>query len=430
MVKAMSHHAGTMPDATTRSAGRGAQLEGGAAHGIVQVLLVVVGVHLAMIAAQSDLGLVGRLNAVATVALLAVVALAASRSRRRVVRAGSAIALGVVGVAAGLGVAPAWLWVVGPSLTAVFATAGTVAAICLLAYGTTALALAIPGWWRLVVIPLGFLLVQFALIPLAGAVYGTHPPRTPMSAPMPEGAERVTFTTNEGVTHVAWYTPSRNGAAVVLLPGSGGDKGSTIAHGIRLARHGFGVLALDSRGTGESGGLANAWGWGGESDVRAAVDWLTKSPDVRRGDIGVIGLSMGGEIAITAAAADPRIAAVVAEGVSARAPGDLDYLPDDLIGTIQSVEARIMWAAELMTDATAPRPLVELVPAIESRLLIIVGNDPAEAAAAPRLTAAAPSLRTWMLPDTPHMRSLERHPDEWDRRVIGFLSERLDVHER
>ena len=41
-----------------------------------------------------------------------------------------------------------------------------------------------------------------------------------------------------------------------------------------LARHGYGVLLFDRRGEGRSDGDPNAWGWGGDRDVKAAAAWL------------------------------------------------------------------------------------------------------------------------------------------------------------
>ena len=45
-----------------------------------------------------------------------------------------------------------------------------------------------------------------------------------------------------------------------------------------LARHGYGVLVFDRRGEGQSDGDPNAFGWGGDRDVKAAVDYLQRAP--------------------------------------------------------------------------------------------------------------------------------------------------------
>ena len=85
-----------------------------------------------------------------------------------------------------------------------------------------------------------------------------------------------------------------------------------------------------------------------------------------------------------------------------------------------------MWAvADLMTDAATPMSLKEAVASADVPTLLIVGANSDERAAAPILADAAPAVQVWDLPDTPHILSLERHPDEWEARVIGFLDESL-----
>ena len=111
-----------------------------------------------------------------------------------------------------------------------------------------------------------------------------------------------------------WYVPSRNGAAVIAFPGRNGPQKPARF----LARHGYGVLLFDRRGEGVSDGEPNCWGWGGEADVKAAVDYLQHRPDVDPDRIGGIGLSVGGEMMIEAAAETPDLAAVVSDGAGAR----------------------------------------------------------------------------------------------------------------
>ena len=85
-----------------------------------------------------------------------------------------------------------------------------------------------------------------------------------------------------------------------------------------LARHGYGVLLFDRRGEGESEGEPNSWGWGGDKDVKAAIDYLQRRPDVDPDRIGGIGLSVGGEMMLETAAETDELAAVVSEGAGAR----------------------------------------------------------------------------------------------------------------
>ena len=387
----------------------------------------MVGLALLVVALISDVDTLSRLVGAAFVIAVTGLLVTLSTSRRPRRRGVAALVGGIIGVSVGVGIGPVWLVTAGPSMVALISMGALVAGTLLLGFGAWTLVRAAPGWWRPAAIPVAFVLLQFVILPLAGAAYGTHPPRTPLEAPRPTAATVVTFQTPDGVSLTAWYTPPANGAVVILLPGSGGAKGSTVTHAEVLARHGYGTLALDSRGTGDSGGVGNAWGWHGTSDIAGAITWSQTVGDIDPDRIGLLGLSMGGEEAITAAALDERVNAVVAEGVSARVPADLDYLPGDVLGSIQKVEGEVMWAvADLMTSTTRPIPLRDAV-ALAGRVpvLLIVGNADEERAAAPAFMRSAPSLEVWDLPDTPHIQSLALHPDEWEARIIAFLDQAL-----
>ena len=89
-----------------------------------------------------------------------------------------------------------------------------------------------------------------------------------------------------------------------------------------LADNGYGVL-LDRRGEGESEGDPNIFGWQGERDIHAAVEFLQNCPDVDPERIGGIGLSVGGEMMIEAAAESTALKAIVSEGVRRSVRDDL-----------------------------------------------------------------------------------------------------------
>ena len=125
-----------------------------------------------------------------------------------------------------------------------------------------------------------------------------------------------------------WYVPSANGAAVVLLHGAGSTRSDVLPQAAVLARAGFGVLLVDARGHGGSGGRAMDFGWHGDADIAAATDYLAARPDVDADRIGAVGMSMGGEEAIGATATNRLLRAVVAEGATARTAADEAWLSD------------------------------------------------------------------------------------------------------
>ena len=140
--------------------------------------------------------------------------------------------------------------------------------------------------------------------------------------PRPElGAayENVEFTTSDGLKLKGWYIPSKNGAAVISFPGRSGTQNEARM----LVRHGYGVLLFDRRGEGESEGDPNAFGWQGERDIHAAVAYLQRRSDVDPARIGGIGLSVGGEMMIEAAAESSALKAIVSEGASGRSVRDI-----------------------------------------------------------------------------------------------------------
>ena len=207
-------------------------------------------------------------------------------------------------------------------------------------------------------------MTALTLLTVGQALAATTVPPTSLGAATPadKGLEyrEVTALTADGVTLSAWYIPSANGAAVVLRHGAGSTRTDTLDQAAVLAQGGYGVLMMDARGHGLSAGRAMDFGWYGDQDIRAGVDFLASQPDVDGGRIGVVGLSMGGEEAIGAAAADPRIRAVVAEGASQRRPADKQWLSDvyGAPGVIQEQLDRLTYGVtDLLTPADPPTPL-------------------------------------------------------------------------
>src|SRR6266508_5652683 len=129
--------------------------------------------------------------------------------------------------------------------------------------------------------------------------------------------ENVTITTADGMMLSGWYVPSHNRAAIIALHGSGGNRPAVLGHAALLARHGYGVLLLDVRGHGNSGGQFTL-GWDANLDIDAAIAYLRARPEVDPDRIGALGLSMGGEVAMQAAAHTDKLKAVVSDGAGAR----------------------------------------------------------------------------------------------------------------
>jgi uncharacterized protein len=286
---------------------------------------------------------------------------------------------------------------------------------------------------RVALATMGSLLIaQFVLLPAVFAIDATNRPRPLESGRTPADVgftyRDIRITTPDGVRLAAWWIPSRNGAAVLLLPGAGSTRDDVLDHAALVAHAGYGALSLDWRGHGASEGRLHEFGWGGDRDVRTAVSWVLRQPEIT-GRIGLLGLSMGGEVAVTAGASDPRVAAVVAEGVSVRTLADARQRPNEW--AIPLANDAVMFGLVQLVGATPPpEPLTDAFQGFGDRqVLLIAGKDPSEAELGPVYAAVAPdSVTLWSVPDARHIQALSSHPDEYRVRVLSTFENALLAH--
>jgi alpha-beta hydrolase superfamily lysophospholipase len=274
--------------------------------------------------------------------------------------------------------------------------------------------------------------IFYVFAPLTIAVFMTHVPPTMLGGTTPADKglayRDITVATTDGVRLSGWYVPSRNGAAVVVIHGSGSSRLNILDHIAVFAGAGYGVLALDARGHGRSDGVAMDLGWLEDLDVDAGVSFLVHQPDVDPHRIGAFGLSMGGVGALEAAASDPRIAAVVSEGVSVHSFADALTLGSDGWWHLP-----FYWmtttAADLLSPADPPMGVEEAMTRIGPRPVLLISGRGRDEGILNRKFAAAGSARTELLelPDTKHSQGIWWHTEEWTSRVIGFLDRALLV---
>ena len=117
-----------------------------------------------------------------------------------------------------------------------------------------------------------------------------------------------------------YESPKANSPAVLLLHQFGSNRESFDEYAKRLQKDGFGVLAIDGRGFGEStktmdGKTVEAQRTaegvkGMEADVSNAFDFLAKQKNVDAARIGIVGASYGSSLALIYAARNPKVKAV------------------------------------------------------------------------------------------------------------------------
>jgi pimeloyl-ACP methyl ester carboxylesterase len=278
---------------------------------------------------------------------------------------------------------------------------------------------------RIILLALVAVLAVYLVLPMAFGLAAVLPVREPVGAP-PEGFKEVTLAAGDGVVLEAWYAPPANGAVIILLHGAGSSREAVRSHAALLVRHGYGVLAPDLRGHGESGGATNRFGWQGTKDVGAAVMFLEAQD--RIGAIGGMGLSLGGEVLLGAASDYPQITAIVADGATHRSVEELHAL-DSERSLSRSFTAQVMYAVVQAASGTEPPlPLLDSMIEADSTefLLIAGGNRPMEVAFNELFAETVGGRATvWIAPETGHTEAFSRYPGEYERRVIAFFDATL-----
>jgi pimeloyl-ACP methyl ester carboxylesterase len=392
-------------------------------------LAIAAGIGLAFIVGRDGSPTWQLVRVVVVVIVTAAVVVALRRSG---VRAGAlaAVAFGLVACGVGGGIALPHIEEVGFGAAAAAGLVALVAGLGLVIIATITLVRASHGWARLGVVA-GVAAVAYAGLGSLGlAVAVTNVPRTGLGSATPadHGLQyaEVTFPAADGVMLSGWYVPSTNGEAVVLLHGSGSTRTSVLDHTEVFASRGYGVLVFDARGHGRSSGRAMDFGWYGDRDVAGALRFLERDAGITGRILGV-GMSMGGEELVGAAASHPRLCAVVAEGATGRVAADRGWLSDahGLRGVVQEGLDRVMFATtDALTAASPPRSLRDAVRATAPRrvLLIAARPEPDEPHAAASIADASPqTVDVWVVPGAGHTGALEARRGEWIQRVTEFF---------
>jgi uncharacterized protein len=286
-------------------------------------------------------------------------------------------------------------------------------------------------WWRYLrrfLIGLAAFVVGYALVyPVAFSYVITHVgvtdvPKPDLGAPY----EEVELSTSDGLTLLGSYVPSRNGAAVIVVPGLSNTQDDEAR---MLVRHGYGVLHLIRRGEGESEGDPNMLGWASPRDVHAAVDFLSSRPEVDPERIGGIGFSVGGEILIQAAAESDQLAAIVSEGGSQRSVREGLNFPgwSKWVGVPSGVA--LTAGVSTFGNLTPPPNLKDLVAEISPQAVFLIYATDGQVGEV-ELTddyyeEAGQPKQIWEVPGGGHIGGYAAYPQEYEQRVVDFFDAEL-----
>ena len=416
--------------APAQSAGRAASRGGRRERGLVLLGVGTIAVHIVDDSfVQPQPGTSAGDHLVGGLVPLAVLGLAVWAYPR--LRAGARAVMALVLGMFGLGVASeAWYYTreVGASGDDYTGLLAIPAGLILLAVGVVTLwrsrRLDKPVWRRYgrrALIVVGSLVALMLVVyPLVYSYGMTHVGRAVVpEAELGADFEEVTFTTDDGLELEGWYVPSRNRAAVIAFAGRKG----TQRPARMLIRHGYGVLLFDRRGEGDSEGDPNAVGWNGTRDVEAAIAFLHGRSDLDPDRIGGIGLSVGGEMLLEAAAESDDLKAVVSDGAGIRSVREAS-----LIWSAVPIWASLTVGTAVFSGHAPPPNLNDVVDRISPRPVFFIyassGQGGEELSQDYYESARQPKL-VWKVPGATHTNGIEARPREYERRMVGFFDEAL-----
>jgi alpha-beta hydrolase superfamily lysophospholipase len=248
------------------------------------------------------------------------------------------------------------------------------------------------------------------------------------------GARREDFDVRapDGALLRGWKVRPKNPNAswVIMFHGVADNRVGVVGHSEFLLRAGYGIVMMDARSHGASGGPIATYGWLERNDTRAVIDALESSEHPKH--VLALGESMGAGIVLQSAAADSRIEAVVAEAPFA----NLREAAYDYAGLRKypwlgkTLFAPGTWTLLYRDEKLAGFPVAEVSPvkAVAARafpvLLICDERDDALPCRHSEMiyAAARGPKDLWIVPGAFHTAALGFQPEEFRRRVLSFFA--------
>jgi len=228
-----------------------------------------------------------------------------------------------------------------------------------------------------------------------------------------------------------WFFPGlRNAPVIILCPGYRSQRGELLTLATSLQENQYNVFMMDFPGHGRTEGFT--WlGFVEAGELRAAVDAVAARDDVDRTRIGVWGSNVGAYAAVSAAAADERIRAVVLDTLF---DSPLDMLSiqsvESGLGDLPIVRTLLRWMFLLFNFSHRnDQTLSQLLPRMDKTAkLFIESTNLSDLAASTRQlhsVAANPKQQVTMVKST-YALMPENTKRDYDNQVVSFFLQHIN----
>ena len=240
--------------------------------------------------------------------------------------------------------------------------------------------------------------------------------------------EDVRFATEDGFTLSGWLMPAgrETTAAVILLHGYSWHRLPWLLAFVPWLQRRYHVLQFDFRGHGLSDDAPITLGTHEQRDVAAAVRFLGERG---LGPIGLMGISMGGSVAIMAAP-DLRVAVVVADAAYAELHHPIRNRMREIGFPLAEIGSRLALAAANLRAGSRLGSPIDRVALVAPRALLLISPEEDQLVGptqARRLfNAAREPKELYSVPGAGHADAHAVAREAYEERVLDFLERHLD----
>ena len=242
----------------------------------------------------------------------------------------------------------------------------------------------------------------------------------------------VQVTTSDGLRLAGWWTPSKNGAAVIVQHGYKTNRSTQLLEiAATLARGGYGVLLSSLRAHDLNDGRVISFGLEEMKDLSAWLAFIQTLEGVDPSQIGIFGNSLGGSLAIQLAAQTQSIKAIVTHSAVASVRSTVETSIAYFTGLppFPFTPMILFWVEQDWAMQPDLLDFTVWIAALDSQPILLMqgGADVVVAPESGQLLydAAREPKELWFEPALGHVDFQRERSQEFSERVVGFYDRHL-----